>query len=135
MNVDLDSQGGSQDEALENIKEALALHFEDKVADRPSMMAAPASCQITHVEVVTAAKAKEINDQSMSFRSVRFKLETAGFVGISQSRNHAKFIKAGTDPTLTAILPHYVELAPSVFSSVARQAKLPLAYFRDREEL
>lgn len=60
----------------------------------------------------------------MTFRQVRFKLHNAGFRGISQRGNHAKFIKTDGDTVTTAILPHYTVLSDSVVSSVLRQAKL-----------
>jgi predicted RNA binding protein YcfA (HicA-like mRNA interferase family) len=62
--------------------------------------------------------------QPLSFRHVRFKLEAAGFRGISQSANHAKFIKQEHGSVRTAILPHYTELTVSVLESVLRQAGL-----------
>ncbi len=36
LEVDVASQGTTEDEALENLKEALELHFEPPVATRPS---------------------------------------------------------------------------------------------------
>ncbi len=60
----------------------------------------------------------------MLFRQVRFKLEAAGFRGINQRPNHAKFIKQDNDIIRTAILPHYTELSASVVDSILRQAGL-----------
>lgn len=63
-------------------------------------------------------------EKPLSFRAVRLRLETLGFRGISQTTNHAKFIKEQGGNVRTAILPHYTELTVSVLKSIARQAGL-----------
>ena len=68
-------------------------------------------------------------DQPISFRHVRFKLEAAGFKGISQKGNHAKFIKMEANGVRTAILPHYQELAVSTVLSILRQAGITVEEF------
>ena len=58
-----------------------------------------------------------------TFKEVRFYLEAQGFREITQHGNHAKFIKREDGGAVrTCILPHYVELAPAVVSSILRQA-------------
>lgn len=60
-----------------------------------------------------------------TFKEVRFFLEAQGFREITQLGSHAKFIKRETGYAVrTCILPHYVELAPAVVSSILRQAGL-----------
>lgn len=57
LDVDVSSQGGSESEALENIGEALVLHFENPHSVPPSVsvsvetIAAPASAQEVEVSV------------------------------------------------------------------------------------
>lgn len=59
-----------------------------------------------------------------TFKEVRFYLEANGFNEITQLGNHAKFINRTGESVRTAILPHYVELAPAVIESILRQAGL-----------
>lgn len=60
-----------------------------------------------------------------TFKEVRFYLEAHGFREITQHGSHAKFIKREAEGKVrTCILPHYVELAPAVVSSIFRQAGL-----------
>lgn len=63
-------------------------------------------------------------DKPCSFRAVRLRLESLGFLGISQTANHAKFIRSDGTAVRTAVLPHYTELTVSVLKSIARQAGL-----------
>ena len=74
-------------------------------------------------------------DSPFSFRAVRFKLEAAGFSGITQKGNHAKFIKRDGSCLLTAIVPHYQELAPDVVASIFRQAKIAVGEFDNNNTL
>lgn len=66
---------------------------------------------------------------NLSFRRIRFKLETAGFTEIRQLNNHAKFVRKRGDSVQTAILPHYQEISTAVFRSVLKQAGLSQAEF------
>lgn len=59
-----------------------------------------------------------------TFRDVRFFLVANGFTEISQLGDHAKFIKRTEAGVITAILPHYVDLAEPVIASILRQARL-----------
>ncbi len=68
-------------------------------------------------------------ERPLTFRQVRFKLEAAGFRGISQKGNHAKFIKTEGDRVRTAILPHYTELTVSVIESILLQSGISKAGF------
>jgi predicted RNase H-like HicB family nuclease len=111
--IDVATQGGSEAETEENMREALSLHL-----DVPE----------EHVSLVMERQsAPESNGQKAerSFRAVRFRIEAEGFTGITQRPNHAKFIKTTGDRTLTAILPHYTELSQAVLCSILRQANLP----------
>lgn len=67
----------------------------------------------------------------LSFRVVRFRLESLGFFEIEQMGNHVKFIKREQQnkEIKTVILPHYTDLAGSVVASAARQAGLSLLEF------
>jgi predicted RNase H-like HicB family nuclease/predicted RNA binding protein YcfA (HicA-like mRNA interferase family) len=114
VEVDVATQAGSEAEALENMREALALHFD-----------LPEAQFEVHLEPADAGPKATSHQAERSFRAVRFRLEAAGFRGISQKPNHAKFIKTNGQETITAILPHYTELSNAVLASVLRQAKMP----------
>lgn len=116
LELDVATQAGSEPEALMNMREALALHLEVPESEievelQPSDAGGRARTM--------AARAER------SFRAVRFRLEAAGFHGIKQKPNHAKFIKTIGQESITAILPHYIDLSNAVLASILRQAKLP----------
>lgn len=108
---DVASQGGSEAEALDNLKEALRVHFSAPVADDSRGRAGEGAY----------GRAGDLK----TFRDVRFFLEAVGFREITQLGSHAKFIKREEgNPVRTAVLPHYVDLAPAVVKSILRQANL-----------
>lgn len=113
--VDIATQGGSPGETHENIREALSLHFD--VPENEVIVKFEDSEPVTAINVGSRAV--------RTFLQVRSRLEAEGFRGITQKPNHAKFIKTTGDKTLTAILPHYIELSQAVLYSILRQAGLP----------
>lgn len=116
VEIDLATQAGSESEALENMREALALHF-DAAEDEIGLEA---------VADPLPQRSNDLRAAAKTFRQLRFKLESQGFRGISQSPKHAKFIKSAPGAgTSTAILPHYTELAPYVVASIRRQSGIP----------
>ena len=54
IEVDVSSQGESEEEALANLKEALELHFEPPQATRPPRVAPPRKIRTIEVEVGAA---------------------------------------------------------------------------------
>jgi len=44
LEIDIASQGATEEEAIENLREALELHFEPPQATRPPIEAASAAC-------------------------------------------------------------------------------------------
>lgn len=60
--------------------------------------------------------------KNFTFREIRFKLETAGFIEVWQLGNHAKFVKRNSNEIRCVILPHYVDIAAGTLSSIIRQA-------------
>jgi predicted RNase H-like HicB family nuclease len=124
---DIATQAGSEGELIENVREAIALHF-----DRPE---SEFDVVIRHVDAAGSEPVINTGPRAeLSFLQVRWKLEAEGFRGITQRPNHAKFIKVergggGNSSTVTAILPHYTELAAPVLYSILRQAHLPMNAF------
>lgn len=115
------TQAGSESELVENVREAIALHFELPESDFEIVVqqAAPPGEPVVN----TGPRAE------LSFLQVRWKLEAEGFRGITQRPNHAKFIKDVGGEVVTAVLPHYTDLAAPVLYSILRQARLPLNAF------
>jgi predicted RNA binding protein YcfA (HicA-like mRNA interferase family)/predicted RNase H-like HicB family nuclease len=115
LDTDVATQGGNDDEALENAREALALHRQEPTAIPGGTVGQPAmETQDPHSPL----------DKPLSFRQVRFKLEALGFTSIYQKGNHAKFVKTDAQCVRTAILPHFQELSVSVVKSILRQAQV-----------
>jgi predicted RNase H-like HicB family nuclease/predicted RNA binding protein YcfA (HicA-like mRNA interferase family) len=88
--VDVSSQGETEEEALANLKEALKLHFEPPQATRPPRL------RTIEVEVGAA--------RPLPFREVKRRLETAGFVETSQKGSHVKFVRRSETAVDTAIV-------------------------------
>jgi predicted RNase H-like HicB family nuclease len=115
QDVDVATQGGSLGEMQENMREALALHFDAPESD--------IEVQFADEEPVTAINVGPRAERS--FLQVRWRLEAEGFRGITQKPNHAKFTKMTGETNVSAILPHYTNLSQAVLYSIWRQAGLP----------
>jgi predicted RNase H-like HicB family nuclease/predicted RNA binding protein YcfA (HicA-like mRNA interferase family) len=145
IEIDVASQGNDAQEAIDNLQEALTLHFTAPVSSRPGAFAgsaAEAMLRLPGAKLIelrnaqwqvedppqvcgdTTVIAKKFFATRISFRKVRFKLEAAGFDGIKQLGNHAKFVKRESGKIATAVLPHYQELSASVVFSILRQSGL-----------
>src|SRR4029077_19976445 len=79
LELDIASQGATEDEALENLREALELHFEPPQATRPPKFRAIA---------VQVGRLKPL-----PYREVERRLEAAGFAEVSQRGSHVKFAR------------------------------------------
>ena len=71
LEVDIASQGETEEEALANLKEALGLHFEPSQATRPPQRSAPSRLRLGRLS-------------PQPFREIKRLLEAAGFVEASQ---------------------------------------------------
>src|SRR5579862_5700566 len=78
LEVDIASQGETEEEALANLREALELHFEPQ-ATRPPRL------RTTEVEVGRL--------KPLPFREIKRRLEVTGFVETSQKGSHVKFVR------------------------------------------
>jgi predicted RNA binding protein YcfA (HicA-like mRNA interferase family) len=72
---------------------------------------------------------QKLSISRLTFRKIRFKLESAGFDEVKQLGNHAKFVKRENDRIITAVLPHYQQIAPGVLHSIIRQSGLSVEEF------
>src|ERR1700683_3671209 len=84
LEIDVASQGESEDEALDNLKEALELYFEPPRASRP------ADVRMIEVEV-----------GPLPFREIKRRLEAAGFSEASQRGSHVSLF----DPFRASSIP------------------------------
>jgi predicted RNase H-like HicB family nuclease/predicted RNA binding protein YcfA (HicA-like mRNA interferase family) len=112
LEVDIASQGESEEEALANLREALALelHFEHPEATRPS--------QVRTVEV-------EVGEfKPQPFREIKPRLEAAGFVETSQKGRHVKSVRRLGDVIDTAIVPNKREVPVGTLRSILSQAHI-----------
>lgn len=144
---------------MENIAEALELHFEEPGSDYSCAFISPPQAGLIEVQARVPQLASgdtrgfsytqsSVPDRKVlspfdaldaekfaestpfaTFRQVRFRLESDKFCGISQKGNHAKFIKFGPALIVTAILPHYTELCGVIVASILHQARIPLSEF------
>lgn len=120
VEIELASQGATETEAQENLHEAILLD-----ADLPSRYLDPAGVPEFQPGLLLLADApKPLTAKPSTFRKLRFALEAAGFDGVVQRGNHAKFVKNEGNIIATVILPHFVELAPGTVSSIIRQSGL-----------
>ena len=60
----------------------------------------------------------------LPYREVKRRLEAAGFIEVSQSGSHVKFVKYTPAGTLTTTVPRHREVAIGTLRSIARQAGL-----------
>ena len=96
LEVDVASQGKSEDEAVDNLREALELYFEPP---RPTVMP-----KLRKFEV-------NINsDETTSHRQIKRKLEKAGFTLIHQRGSHVKFVRESGGEVRTVIVPNHREV-------------------------
>lgn len=107
LDVDVASQGETEEEALANLREALELHFEPPVAT--------ITPQVRTIEVETgAAWAAPVSGSQAQ----------AGGCGLlgsqSEGRSHVKFAKITAQGTLTANVPRHREVAVGTLRSIIR---------------
>lgn len=67
----------------------------------------------------------------LSFREVKRKLESAGFLAVYQTGSHIKFAKTTTEGTRTATVPKHREVAAGTLRSILRQAGLSESEFEE----
>ncbi len=60
----------------------------------------------------------------LTFREIKRKLESAGFVQVGQTGSHVKFAKRTDEGTRTAIVPRHSEVVVGTIRSILRQAGL-----------
>jgi len=60
----------------------------------------------------------------LPYREVKRRLEAAGFIEVSQSESHVKFVKYTSAGTLTATVPRHREVTTGTIRSIVRQAGL-----------
>lgn len=60
----------------------------------------------------------------LPYRTVRRKLEAAGFAVHSQRGSHVKFVRVMPEETRVCIVPHHDEITPGTLRSIMRQAGL-----------
>ncbi len=113
------SQGNTEEEAVDNLREAIDLHHEWPVT----------TAMKEFDPICSDSNGAESFIASLTFRQIRFKLENAGFTEVRQKGNHAKFVKREGESIRTAILPHYIQIAAPVLSSVVRQSGIELKEF------
>lgn len=116
LQSNLASQGNTKEEAITNLEEALELDLE-----YPQATLRPTIAVLTDCPPLTG----------LTFRQIRFKLENAGFSEVRQKGNHAKFVNREAGLIRTAILPHYIQIAPPVLQSVVHQSGIELREFMD----
>jgi predicted RNA binding protein YcfA (HicA-like mRNA interferase family) len=124
VEIELASQGVTEEEAQDNLHEAILLD-----ADLPSRLPDASTMEFELRANGGAEVPKTLCAKPSTFRKVRFALEAAGFDGVVQRGNHAKFVKNDGQLITTVILPHFVELAPGTVSSIIRQSGLPAESF------
>lgn len=110
LELDIASQGQTEEEALASLKEALELHFEPPQATRPP--------KVRMIEVEVGRLKPE------AFREVKRRLESAGFVETSQKGSHVKFVRRMRDTVDTAIVPRKSEIPVGTLRSILSQAHL-----------
>lgn len=111
LDIDLASQGASEEEALANLREALELHFSPPSQRR---------CR-----VYARSRSRSVPPKPLAKR----KLEAAGFAEVSQAGSHVKFPKQIQGGTRTAIVPRHREVASGTLRSTIRQAGLRIEKF------
>jgi len=65
----------------------------------------------------------------LPYRIVKRKLESLGFVEVSQNGSHVKFVKITGEGTRTAIVPKHKEIAAGALRSILRQVGLSESEF------
>jgi predicted RNA binding protein YcfA (HicA-like mRNA interferase family) len=66
-----------------------------------------------------------------TFHEVKRKLETAGFVELSQKGSHVKFALHDVNGTRTAIVPRHREIQVGTLRSILRQAGISVEEFEN----
>ncbi len=62
----------------------------------------------------------------LSYREVKKRLESVGFVVATQKGSHVKFVRTENGMVLTAIVPKHDEIAIGTLKSILRQAGINL---------
>jgi len=110
LEVDVASQGETEEEALVNLGEALALHF------TPPVATALPDLRPVEVEIGAAEAAAVPRSQA--------KAGGGGFTEISQRGSHVKFAKQTEQGLRTAVVPRHREVAAGTMRGILRQAGL-----------
>lgn len=154
LEIDIASQGNVREEALQNLEEALTLHFQVPVnssllcaafdTDEAHKLFSEDSAEILSFQFdveeannkankpkskLLDATLSNTDTEGNTFRKIRFKLESYGFTEVRQLNNHAKFVRRENSEIKTAILPHYLQICPLVLRSVLIQAGLSKVEF------